>query len=150
VRSHCYDIVFLSMLRWKSGDLLLMSWKGMYIPKLNVPIDLDKSGTYDVIFYTSTDGLAAAKALTGDWTKASATCATIYVETGAGSSKQLQLAEKVDGAEGYYLTWDKPNEYKRVWGNKQYYYPIPSTVMVLNPSIKQNTGWENGGTNDGN
>jgi hypothetical protein len=27
-----------------------MSWKGMYIPELNVPIDLDKSGTFDVIF----------------------------------------------------------------------------------------------------
>jgi hypothetical protein len=138
------------LMRWKSGNLLLMSWKGMYIPELNAPIDLDKSGTYDVIFYTSTAGLTAAKALTGDWTKASTTCATIYVETGAGSSKQLQLVEKVDGADGYYLTWDVPNEYKRVWGNKQYFYPIPSTVMVKNPKIVQNNGWANGGTNDGN
>jgi len=72
------------------------------------------------------------------------------VEEGTGSSSQLQLVEKVAGASGYYLTWDVPNEYKRVWGNKQYLYPIPSTVMVKNPDITQNSGWENGGMNDGN
>ena len=141
---------FDDLKRWKAGDLLKKSWYGMYVPQLNVPIDLDHSGTFDVIFYTSTAGLDAAKALTGDWNKAKATCATIYVEEGAGSSKQLQLVEKVQGAEGYYLTWDKPNDYKRVWGNKQYFYPIPSTVMVKNPSITQNAGWADGGTNDGN
>lgn len=141
---------FDDLKRWKRGDLLKMSWKGMYVPELNVPIDLDKSGTFDVIFYTSTAGLEAAKILTGDWSKARATCATVYVEEGAGSAKQLQLVEKVSGATGYYLTWDVPNEYKRVWGNKQYFYPIPSTVMVKNPNIIQNTGWENGGSNDGN
>lgn len=141
---------FDDLRRWKRGDLLLKSWYGIYVPQLNVPIDLDKSGTFDVIFYTSTAGLNAAKALTGDWNVAKATCATIYVEEGAGSSKQLQLVEKVDGASGYYLTWDKPNDYKRVWGNKQYFYPIPASVMVKNPNITQNSGWENGGTNDGN
>jgi len=141
---------FDDLRRWKRGDLLKMSWKGMYIPELNVPMDLDHSGTYDVIFYTDDAGLEAAKALTGDWNKAKSTCATVLVDTGAGSSKQLQLVEKVTGASGYYLTWDVPNEYKRVWGNKQYFYPIPSTVMVKNPSITQNTGWADGGTNDGN
>ncbi len=141
---------FDDLRRWKRGDILLKSWYGMYVPQLNVPIDLDKSGTYDVIFYTSTDGLNAAKALTGNWDVAKATCATIKVEEGAGSSKQLQLVEKVPGATGYYLTWDKPNDYKRVWGNKQYLYPINSSVMVKNPNIAQNPGWENGGTNDGN
>jgi hypothetical protein len=141
---------FNDLKRWKAGDLLKKSWYGMYVPQLNAPIDLDHSGTFDVIFYTSTAGLDAAKALTGDWNKAKATCATIYVEEGAGSSKQLQLVEKVQGAEGYYLTWDKPNDYKRVWGNKQYFYPIPSTVMVKNPNITQNAGWADGGTNDGN
>lgn len=141
---------FNDLKRWKAGDLLKKSWYGMYVPQLNVPIDLDHSGSFDVIFYTSTAGLDAAKALTGDWNKAKATCATIYVEEGTGSSKQLQLVEKVQGAEGYYLTWDKPNDYKRVWGNKQYFYPIPSTVMVKNPNITQNAGWADGGTNDGN
>ena len=141
---------FNDLKRWKCGDLLKMSWKGMYIPAVNAPIDLDKNGTYDVIFYTSAAGLAAAQTATGNWATYKATCATIYVEEGAGSSKQLQLVEKVSGADGYYLTWDKPNEYKRVWGNKQYFYPIPSTVMVINSNIVQNKGWENGGSNDGN
>lgn len=141
---------FDDLRRWDRGDLLLKSWYGIYIPKINAPIDLDEDGTYDVIFYTSDEGLSLAKTLTGDWDTAKSTCATVYVEEGDGSSSQLQLVEKVDGAEGYYLTWDKPNDDNRVWGNKQYLYPIPATVMVKNPNITQNTGWEDGATNDGN
>ncbi|MBN2174078.1 MAG: RagB/SusD family nutrient uptake outer membrane protein [Bacteroidales bacterium] len=141
---------FNDLRRWKCGHLLKMSWNGMYIEELNVPIDLDQSGTWDVIFYNSEAGLETAKALTGDWAAASATCATIYVEEGEGSSTQLQLVEKVPGDDGYYLTWDKPNEDLRVWGDKQYLYPIPANVMVINPNITQNQGWEDGANNDGN
>jgi hypothetical protein len=141
---------FNDLKRWKYGDLLKMTWKGMYIPELNVPMDLDHDGTYDVIFYTSDSGLQTAKDLTGDWNTANSTCATVYVEEGAGSASQLQSVEKVPGASGYYLTWNTPNDNKRVWGNKQYLYPIPSSVMVKNPNITQNPGWENGATNNGN
>jgi hypothetical protein len=66
---------FNDLKRWKYGDLLKMTWKGMYIPELNVPMDLDHDGTYDVIFYTSDSGLQTAKDLTGDWNTASSTCA---------------------------------------------------------------------------
>lgn len=141
---------FNDLRRWKCGNLLLMSWKGMYIPNVNIPLDLDKSGTYDVIFYTTDAGLTSAKALTGNWNTAKSTCATIKVAEGTGSSSQLQLIEKAPNGTGYYITWDKPNEYKRIWGNKQYLYPINSSVMVKNPNIIQNPGWENGSTNDGN
>ncbi len=141
---------FDDLRRWKCGDLLLKSWYGMYIPELDVPMDLDQDGTYDVIFYTSDEGLETAKGLTGDWSTASLSCATVYVEEGEGSSSQLQLVEKVDGYDGYYLTWDKPNDSRRVWGDKQYLYPIPSSVMVKNPNITQNTGWEDGASNNGN
>ena len=113
-------------------------------------MDLDLDRTYDVIFYTSDEGLTAAKAATGNWDTAKSTCATVYVEEGEGSSSQLQLVEQVDGADGYYLTWDRPNDDDRVWGDKQYLYPIPASVMVKNPNIEQNTGWENGATNNGN
>ncbi len=141
---------FDDLRRWKCGKLLLLSWDGMYIPELNAPMDLDHDGTYDVIFYTSDEGLEIAKVLTGDWDAAKSTCATVYVEEGEGSSSQLQLVEKVEGDDGYHLTWDKPNDHNRVWGNKQYLYPIPATVMVKNPNITQNAGWENGASNDGN
>ncbi|SHF88339.1 Starch-binding associating with outer membrane [Mariniphaga anaerophila] len=141
---------FNDLRRWKCGSLLLMNWDGMYIPELNIPIDLDHDGTYDVIFYTSDEELENAKALTGDWNTASANCATVYVEEGSGSSSQLQLVKKAENAEGFYLTWDYPNNYKRVWGEKQYLYPIPYNVMVKNPNITQNTGWGDGATNDGN
>lgn len=141
---------FNDLRRWKCGELLLMPWDGMYISQLNIPLDLDRDGTYDVIFYNSKEGLENAKVLTGNWDIASKTCATVYVEEGEGRPNQLHLVKKVEGADGYYLTWDYPNNYKRVWGKKQYLYPIPYMAIVKNPNLAQNPGWENGATNDGN
>jgi len=135
--------------RWKCGYLLNMSWDGMYVPKLNVPMDLDHNGTYDVLFYDSDANLAAAKAKL-DWATVSKTCAPILVVGGANQLQQVKEVETGNPAAGYYLTWDTPNDYKRVFGEKQYLYPIPSLVMVKNPNITQNKGWENSASNDGN
>lgn len=134
--------------RWKCGYLLNISWDGMFFKKLNAPIDLDRDGTYDVLFYDTDANLEAAKAQL-DWTVVGKTCATIQIQ----GTNILQLVEEVEPgnpAAGYYLTWDTPNDYKRVFGEKQYLYPIPSLVMVKNPNIVQNEGWENGASNDGN
>lgn len=139
---------FDDLRRWKCGELLNMSWDGMYIPKLNEPLDLDRDGTYDVLFYDTNANLEAAKAKL-DWGKVGKTCATIAIQ----GTNVLQLVKEVEPSNpsaGYYLTWDTPNDYKRVFGKKQYLYPIPSLVMVKNPNIKQNPGWENGASNDGN
>lgn len=137
---------FDDLRRWKCGELLKMSWFGMYIPTLNKALDIDHNGTPDVIFYTSDEGLAAAKAEI-DWNAYSATCATVRVSTDRNSN-DLQ-AVKLSSGSGYYLAWNTQNDSKRVWGNKQYLYPIPSLVMVKNPNITQNPGWEDGATNDG-
>jgi len=134
--------------RWKCGYLLNKSWYGMYIKELNKAIDLDRDGTYDVLFYDTEENLEAAKKEL-DWATVGMTCAPVQIE----GKNILQLVEEVEPGNpsaGYYLTWDKPNDYKRVFGEKQYLYPIPSLVMVKNPNIKQNKGWEDGASNDGN
>ncbi len=117
----------------------------MYIPSVNTALDMDRNGTPDVIYYTTTAGLEAAKA-TIDWNKYKATCATVLVSSDPASSN-IQI---VKSGSGYYLTWNTQNDNKKVWGEKQYLYPIPSLVMVKNPKIEQNPGWEDGAANDGN
>ncbi|MDD4514338.1 RagB/SusD family nutrient uptake outer membrane protein [Massilibacteroides sp.] len=134
--------------RWKCGYLLNMSWDGMHIKKLNEAIDLDRDGTYDVLFYDTNANLEAAKAQL-DWSVVGKTCATIQIQ-GDNILQRVEEVEKGNPAAGYYITWDTPNDYKRVFGEKQYLYPIPSLVMVKNPNITQNKGWENGASNDGN
>ncbi len=140
---------FDDLRRWKCGNLLKLSWEGMYIPTLNKALDMDNNGTPDVIFYTSATGLAAAKAAI-NWSLYSSTCAVVGVSTDKSSTNlQAHEVESGNSLAGYSLAWDTPNESKRVWGNKQYLHPIPSLVMVKNPNITQNKGWENGATNNG-
>jgi hypothetical protein len=122
-----------------------MSWTGMYIPDVNKALDIDHNGTFDVIYYTTDQGLEDAKAAI-NWAANEATCATVRVSADPTvPSVQVQAA-----GSGYYLAWNIQNDNKKVWGNKQYLYPIPILVMTNNPQITQNPGWEHGATNDGN
>src|SRR5690625_6863506 len=59
----------------------------------------------------------------------------------------IQVHEAGDG-KGYYLAWYTNNDSKKVWGPKQYLYPIPIGAINLNKELKQNPGWENGATKD--
>jgi len=138
---------FDDLRRWKRGELLKMSWSGMYIPAINEALDVDHNGTPDVIYYTTDEALDAAKDAI-DWNTYAASCVTVKVSQDPAATT-IQVHEAGDG-KGYYLTWRTQEDFRRVWGNKQYFYPIPSLVMVKNPNIKQNQGWENGATNDGN
>ena len=51
---------FDDLRRWKSGNLLTMSWTGMYISDINKPLDVDHDGTHDVIYYLDDAGLNEA------------------------------------------------------------------------------------------
>ena len=99
---------------------------------------MDNNGTPDVIYYTSDAELEQAQAEI-DWDAYSATCATVLVSTDP-EADNLQVKPQEDG-NGYYLTWDTQNDGNRVWGEKQYLYPIPSLVMVKlqNSLVKINT-----------
>ncbi|WP_304246726.1 RagB/SusD family nutrient uptake outer membrane protein [Parabacteroides gordonii] len=129
--------------RWKCGDLFKMSWTGMYIPFINLPLDIDHDGTHDVIYYTDEAELAKADALCNN-----PNVYKVAVSTNP-DSPLLQVHPAGDGV-GYYLAWRTNEDHLKVWGSKQYLYPIPRAALNLNPNLGQNPGWENGATNDGN
>ncbi|MDR1173147.1 MAG: RagB/SusD family nutrient uptake outer membrane protein [Bacteroidales bacterium] len=137
---------FDDLKRWKHGELMKMTWTGMYIPAINQALDVDRNGIYDVIYYTTAEELKNAQDAIG--ATAAADCATVQVSTDPAATT-IQVHAAGNGT-GYYLAWFTHNDGMKVWSDKQYFYPIPTLVMVKNPDITQNPGWENGATNNGN
>ena len=113
---------FTDLKRWKRGELMTMRWTGIYVPALNVQMDLDKDGTQDVIFYKGEKptGLPAS-------------CTPVSV--GEGTQQGLT------GADSGNLTWSDDDP--RIWydDGRQYYYPIPQSAIIKNGNLKQNPGW---------
>ena len=134
---------FDDLRRWKCGDLLKNSWTGMYISGINQPLDVDHDGTDDVIYYTDAAGLAAAEALSNN--------TNVYrVQVSTDPAAEIIQVHAAGDGTGYYLAWFTNNDDKKVWGPKQYFYPIPVGALNNNPQLVQNPGWEHGATNDGN
>lgn len=134
---------FDDLRRWKRGELFKMSWTGMYIADVNIPLDVDHDGKDDVIYYLDDAGLAAAESKSNN--------PDVYkVKVSKDPNADIiQIHDAGDG-QGYYLAWYTNNDDKKVWGPKQYLYPIPIGAINLNSNLEQNPGWENGATNDGN
>ena len=113
---------FTDLKRWKRGELMTMRWTGIYVPALNVQMDLDKDGTPDVIFYKGEKptGLPAS---------------CMPVSVGEGTQQGLT------GADSGNLTWSDDDP--RIWydDGRQYYYPIPQSAIIKNGNLKQNPGW---------
>ena len=103
-------------------EVMTMRWTGIYVPALNVQMDLDKDGTPDVIFYKGEKptGLPAS-------------CTPVSV--GEGTQQGLT------GADSGNLTWSDDDP--RIWydDGRQYYYPIPQSAIIKNGNLKQNPGW---------
>jgi hypothetical protein len=115
---------FADILRWKRGELMNQEWNGFYVPALNTPMDLNEDGTNDVVFYQGT--------------KPSLGSTLTYVDvspTVAGKVNSQLLKNNTSGE----LTW--MNNIVRMWEDKMYYYPIPTTDLVTNPNLGQNPGW---------
>lgn len=129
--------------RWKRGDLFKMSWTGMYIPGVNTPLDVDHNGSHDVIYYTDDQGLEAAMVLSNNPDP-------YRVQVSTNPNAEIIQVHPAGNGTGYYLAWFTHNDDKKVFGPKQYYFPIPIGARNINPNLAQNPGWENGATNDGN
>ncbi|GEO03336.1 hypothetical protein AAE02nite_10000 [Adhaeribacter aerolatus] len=108
-----YDIV-----RWKRGELMEMPWLGIYVPEANKLMDLNEDGTPDVYFYTQTP----TNQISG----------VTYVNVATESYKLT------NGNSGQVI-W-LPN-IPRKWEDRKYFYPIPESHLLTNPSLGQNTGW---------
>lgn len=113
---------FSDLKRWKKGELMTMRWTGIYVPELNVEMDLNQDGISDVLFYQGTKptGLPAS-------------CTP--VDVGEGNQQGL-----TNGTHGH-LTWSDND--LRTWypDGRQYYYPIPASAILKNKDLEQNPGW---------
>ena len=136
---------FNDLKRWKRGELLTMAWTGMYIPNVNVPLDVDRDGTYDIIYYTTTEGLNAGLTIAGNQN-----LPRVQVSLTSGDMVHIIPVDPADHSKGYNLAWFTHRQNDRVWGQKQYLYPIPIGALNRNGELGQNPGWRNGATNDGN
>lgn len=115
----CYEgLRYNDLLRWKKGHLLEMPWKGIYVPALNYPMDLDGNGTPDVAFVKS----APADKISG----------VIYYIIDDEASR---LTENTKG----HVTWR--DDENRNFDDKKYYRPISNADIVLNSNLEQNPGW---------
>lgn len=115
----CYEnLRYQDLMRWKKGKLVEMPWKGIYVPAMNQPMDLDGNGTPDVSFVTATPATPQAGV-------------TYFVIDG-------KISKLSNGSSGHVI-WGA-NEVRK-FDDKKYLYPISNADMVLNPNLVQNPGW---------
>lgn len=118
---------FADLLRWKTADLLTVPWKGFYVPALNTAMDLNGDGKNDVLFYQGT--APAQSAYPG------VTFINVSATLSNGSVNPQRLSNNTSGE----ITW--LNNVTRVWQDKKYLYPIPTSDANINPALGQNPGW---------
>jgi hypothetical protein len=116
---------FYDLVRWKRGPLLTQEWTGFYVPAINTLMDLDRNGTPDVSFVTSTPA-NPVKGVT-------------YVNVAPTIGGKVNPQQLTNGTYGE-LTW--LDNSPRVWDDKMYFYPIPESALLKNPKLGQNPGWQ--------
>jgi len=115
---------FYDLIRWKRGELMTMIWNGIWVPALDVPLDLNEDGVLDVAFY---------KVLPPNRPPG-----VTYINVSAtinGVPNSQRLSNDTFG-EVIWLT-----TITRTWAERNYYYPIPEPDRTANPNLVQNPGW---------
>lgn len=108
------------MCRWKAGSTFTRTYKGMYFPGLGT-YDLDSDGNIDLCIYKGERpqyGNIEYKQLGSD----------IFLENGEEGGNMLINSN-------WEKTWNE---------DRDYLYPIPIQERLLNTSLTQNNGWEDG------
>jgi hypothetical protein len=105
--------------------LLLKVWNGLYVPALDVPMDLNEDGVMDVAFY-KTMPANPVKGVT-------------YINVGE-KINNLDNPQRLSHDTSGEITW-LANVDKGEWNDKRYLYPIPETDSLMNPALGQNPGW---------
>ena len=121
----CEGLRFADLCRWKHADLITQKWRGMYVPALDVPMDLNEDGIDDVIF---------VDVLPSPLPDVSYQFVAVGEYIGDISNPQ-RLSEGTYGE----LTW--LDNLPRIWDDKMYLYPIPDQDIFINPALGQNPGW---------
>jgi len=105
------------LMRWKAGDLLTKTFKGMYIPGSD-PYDVDDDGQNDI---------ALVESIPGDQ---------------AQDVQYLQLGDGFDLEEGNRGNIRMHPTVSKTFNDPQhYYFPLPRTELLLNDNLTQNLGW---------
>lgn len=110
---------FHDMVRWKCGESIENEWNGFYVEALNTPIDLNRDGSNDVLFYQGE--------------KPSSLQGVIYIDVSEGSDMRLSEGNRgeIIWLYGTHIRWD----------DKFYLFPIPEADRLINPELGQNPGW---------
>jgi hypothetical protein len=101
------------LMRWKLGELIELPWQGIYIGAKNVGYDLNGDGITDLT--VADNGSASINRVV------------------LGSSYRLS-----DGTKGYLEYGFSIN---RMWQERKYLRPIPTSARQINPALEQNPGW---------
>ncbi len=126
----CEGFRFDDLMRWKSGKLLADDPKGMYVPSLGA-LDVTGDGKADYAILENPTALGPIANLTAAEQKA---IVKYYF-----SENIFYLSNGTSGN----VMFVKDKAQKRQFIDPKYYYqPIPIQQTVLNPNLKQPTGWE--------
>lgn len=106
--------------RWKKGGLMTMEYQGIYVPSIDMELDLNEDGINDVGFVE----------------KSSWQVSTYQVLLGT----TYELSKKKYGRLIYNA--NATETYPRTWEDKMYVYPVPYDETIVNPNLKQPEGWE--------
>lgn len=109
---------FYDLVRWKNGQAITHKFLGMYFPAPGA-YDLDGDGTYDVCFYTDD------------------------VPSGLPTNVvKCKIGERVYFTEGDHGYVDVTPNLPGLWNEERdYFYPIPTDELTLNPNLEQNPLW---------
>lgn len=114
-------------MRWHMGQLLIKTKTGMYIPAIEVDMDLDEDGKMDNIVSNKLKEKAGMYVLQIDWEGGN--------NSFSGAGHRLS-----EGDHGYILGYKKLSD-SYTWPEKKYVRPIPSPDVTLNKDLSQNAGW---------
>lgn len=120
VELFCEGLRFDDIRRWKAGNLMSMPYLGVYVPAMNTPYPMNGDGILNVSFVTA----KPANPIPG---------VIYYIINGT-------FVTLTNGTFGN-IHWLANYDADRQWNDKFYYYPIPTSELVLNPSLTQSAGW---------
>ena len=113
---------YRDLLRWKEGARLAKPFYGMYFPGAG-EYDLDHNGSIDLVIYEG----EAPTAVPG---RQYQRLGELVLENGTNGGRIVNMPDIIK-------QWDE---------DKDYYYPIPTQELQLNPNLEQNPGWEETGS----
>jgi len=113
----CEGFRYDDLMRWEAGPLLAQQFLGMYFPGLGT-YDLDGDGQPDIALVTS----KPSNPVSG----------VSYFVVGT----DIHLS---NGNSGNVVV--NPTLVKTFTDPKNYYFPLPTTELLLNKNLKQNPGW---------